>query len=118
MPLRLLMVMFLSLVATLYAASADAAPSAPAMVSGSHYHPRFEGRKTACGDRHDGASFTAASNRHPCASLVRVSRGQRSVLVRITDRCGRCGIDLSGAAAREIGLQQVGRAPVNVERID
>jgi rare lipoprotein A len=97
---------------------AFAAPAAPSIVSGSFYHSKFEGRRTACGDRYDGDELTAASNRHPCDSLVRVTRGSRSVVVRITDRCGRCGIDLTPAAAREIGLHRIGRAPVRIERIE
>jgi peptidoglycan lytic transglycosylase len=94
------------------------AHAAPSMVSGSYYHSKFDGRMTACGDRFDSDELTAASNRHPCDALVRVSRGDRSVVVRVTDRCGRCGIDLSPAAARQIGLHRVGRAPVSVERVD
>jgi rare lipoprotein A len=97
---------------------AGAAPAAPAVVSGSFYHSKFEGRRTACGDRYGGQDLTAASNRHPCDALVRVTRGARSVVVRITDRCGRCGIDLTPAAAREIGLHRIGRAPVHVQRVD
>ena len=99
-------------------APAHAAPGAPSVVSGSHYNNSFDGRRTACGERFDQDELTAASNRHPCDTLVRVTRGQRSVVVRVTDRCGRCGIDLSLAAAREIGLHRVGRAPVKVERVD
>lgn len=95
-----------------------AGPAAPSIVSGSYYHSRFEGRRTACGDRYDSSGYTAASNRHPCDSLVRVTRGTRSVVVRVTDRCGRCGIDLTPAAARQIGLHRVGRAPVAVQRVD
>jgi rare lipoprotein A len=87
------------------------------VVSGSHYHPRFEGRPMACGGRYDADEYTAASNRHPCDALVKVTRRGQSVLVRVTDRCGRCGIDLSTAAAREIGLHRLGRASVAVERL-
>lgn len=105
-------------VLALAAVPALAAPAVPSVVSGSFYHSKFEGRRTACGDRYDSDDFTAASNRHPCDALVKVTRGSRSVVVRITDRCGRCGIDLTPAAAREIGLHRMGRAPVHVERID
>lgn len=91
---------------------------AASVVSGSHYHSRFEGRPMACGGRFDQSEMTAASNRHPCGSVVRVTRGNQSVEVTITDRCGHCGIDLSLAAARKIGLHQIGRAPVLVERVD
>ena len=108
------------IVAALHALTipAHAAPAAPSIVSGSFYHSKFEGRRTACGDRYDDNGFTAASNRHPCDALVRVTRGNRAVVVRITDRCGRCGIDLTPAAAREIGLHRIGRAPVHVERLN
>jgi rare lipoprotein A len=109
--LRFLLIMSLFVLAAL---PAHATP----MVSGSYYHHKFEGRPMACGGRYDGEELTAASNHHPCGSLVRVSRGERSVIVLITDRCGRCGIDLSVAAAREIGLKYIGRAPVRVERLD
>jgi len=107
-----------ALLALAIVAPASAMPINPTRVSGSHYAAKFEGRKTACGDRYDGDEFTAASNRHPCDAMVRVSRGDRSVIVRVTDRCGRCGIDLSRAAAREIGLHKAGRSPVYVERIE
>ena len=38
-------------VLTLTAIPAHAAPAAPSIVSGSFYHAKFEGRRTACGDR-------------------------------------------------------------------
>lgn len=89
----------------------------PSPVSGSYYHHKFEGRTMACGGRFDNERLTAASNHHPCGSKVRVSYRDRSVVVRITDRCGRCGIDLTRAAARDLGMLYVGRAPVKVERL-
>jgi rare lipoprotein A len=95
-----------------------AAPAFPSPVSGSFYHQKFEGRTMACGGRFDNEGLTAASNHHPCGSRVRVSYRDRSVVVRITDRCGRCGIDLTRAAARALGMLEVGRAPVKVERVD
>lgn len=90
----------------------------PSVVSGSYYHSKFNGRPMACGGRFSSEALTAASNHHPCGTVVRVSYGERSVVVEVTDRCGRCGIDLSRAAARELGLVGVGRARVRVERLD
>lgn len=90
----------------------------PSVVSGSYYHSKFNGRPMACGGRFSSEEFTAASNQHPCGSMVRVNYRGRSVVVEVTDRCGRCGIDLSKAAARELGLVSVGRAKVYVERVD
>ncbi len=95
-------------------------PSAQALssvVSGSYYHARFEGRPMACGGRFDNDALTAATNHHPCGTRLLVSYNDRDVVVRVTDRCGRCGIDLSRAAARELGLVRIGRAPVRVERL-
>lgn len=89
----------------------------PSVVSGSYYHDRSEGRRMACGGRFDSDKLTAASNHHPCGSKVLVKYGAREVVVDVTDRCGHCGIDLSRSAARELGLIQVGRAPVSVERV-
>ena len=113
-----LAILAMVVLAGLASAPAYAAPGVPSVVSGSHYDNSFDGRRTACGDRFDQDEYTAASNRHPCDALVRVTHGERSVVVRVNDRCGRCGIDLSLAAAREIGLHRVGRAPVKVERVD
>ena len=103
------------LLLTLFALPAHAFPSP---VSGSYYHSSFNGRSMACGGRFSSEGFTAASNHHPCGSLVRVHYAGRSVIVEVTDRCGRCGIDLSRAAARELGLVGVGRASVRVEQLD
>lgn len=88
------------------------------MVSGSYYHSKFVGRPMACGGRYDHEELTAASNRYPCNTRLLVRRGERTVEVRVTDRCGRCGIDLSKAAARELGLHRAGRAPVHVTVAD
>lgn len=106
-----------ALVVILAAASLSAAHAFPSRVSGSYYHSKFEGRTMACGGRFDNGGLTAASNHHPCGSKVRVSYRDRSVVVRITDRCGRCGIDLTRAAAGALGMLTVGRAPVRVERL-
>jgi rare lipoprotein A len=95
-------------------------PSAHALssvVSGSYYHAKFEGRSMACGGRFDSDAWTAASNHHPCGSRLLVTYNDRDVVVQVTDRCGRCGIDLSRAAAQELGLLRIGRAPVRVERL-
>ncbi len=95
-----------------------APPASAAMVSGSFYHTKFVGRPMACGGTYDHEEYTAATNRHPCNARLLVQRGGRSVVVRVTDRCGRCGIDLSRSAAEEIGLRRSGRAPVDVTRLD
>jgi rare lipoprotein A len=92
--------------------------AAPASLRASYYHPKFNGRPMACGGVYSDHRYTAASNHHACGTLVEVSHGGRSVVAEVTDRCGRCGIDLSRAAAREIGLINRGTASVRVKVID
>jgi rare lipoprotein A len=89
----------------------------------SWYGGRFHGRKTASGERFDAfASLTAAHKTLPfnvCAEVEHLRTG-RSVVVRINDRGpfarGRV-IDLSHAAASEIGLVRSGLARVRVEAV-
>lgn len=72
------------------------------------YGPGFVGRRTASGERFDGAGMTAAHLSLPFGTRVRVeAESGRSVVVRINDRGPhRRGavIDLSGAAARALGI--------------
>ncbi len=95
-----------------------AAPSSAAtgQVWGTYYHSRFDGRTTACGEVYRQHKLSVASSGLPCGTLVRVNFRGRSVVAPVTDRCN-CGIDLSRAAAREIGLLDVGAAWVQVEKI-
>ncbi len=100
-----------------------AAPSAPQETvigqgSASYYAARFNGRRTASGERFDNGAMTAAHRTLPFGSLVRVTNtaNGKSVIVRINDRgpfsAGRM-IDVSRAAADELGL--VARGHGNVE---
>jgi rare lipoprotein A len=77
-----------------------------------------QGRKTACGGGFDPRALTAAHRTLPCGTIVRVSRGDRSVVVMITDRGpfvpGRV-IDLTPAAAKALGFD--GLADVRLERL-
>lgn len=61
---------------------------------------------------------TAAHKTLPCGSKVRVTRGDKSIVVTIVDRrpfvAGRI-IDLSPPTARALGIS--GIAPVTVERV-
>ncbi|WP_083374463.1 septal ring lytic transglycosylase RlpA family protein [Methylobacterium sp. C1] len=70
------------------------------------------GHRTANGERFVPDGLTAAHRTLPFGTLVRVTYGARSVVVRINDRgpfiAGRA-IDLSRGAARAIGLSGVGR---------
>lgn len=87
----------------------------------SYYGDKFAGRTTANGETFDPDDMTAAHRTLPFDTKVRVTRtanSNRSVTVRINDRGpfvdGRI-IDLSKAAAREIGMIDEGVVPVRVE---
>lgn len=89
----------------------------------SWYGPGFDGRKTANGERFDQTAFTAAHPDLPFASTVRVTRVDTgdSVLVRINDRGPFVDdrvIDLSRAAAAELGFVADGVAEVRVELVE
>ncbi|PQM28812.1 septal ring lytic transglycosylase RlpA family lipoprotein [Sphingopyxis lindanitolerans] len=85
----------------------------------SYYGSELAGNRTASGERFDPSQFTAAHRSLPFGSKVRVTNTSNgdSVIVRINDRGpfsrGRV-IDVSQAAAREIGLQRSGIARVKL----
>ena len=89
----------------------------------SWYGAQFDGKRTASGERFDPDEMTAAHRTLPFGSRVRVksARTGKSVIVRINDR-GPFGhgrvIDLSQAAAREIGLTQAGSGTVELALLD
>ena len=89
----------------------------------SFYGRRFHGRRTANGERFDMHGLTAAHRTLPFGSLVRVTnpRNGLSVTVRINDRGpfhGNRVIDLSRAAASEIGLISRGHGVVELELVE
>ncbi|HVR64192.1 MAG TPA: septal ring lytic transglycosylase RlpA family protein [Polyangia bacterium] len=85
----------------------------------SYYARSFAGRRTASGERYDPRAFTAAHADLPLGTWVRVTRpsGGASVDVRINDRCA-CNshiIDLSEAAARQLGMLRAGSVAVQLK---
>ena len=85
----------------------------------SYYGNELAGNRTASGERFDPGQLTAAHRSLPFGSMVRVTNTSNgdSVIVRINDRGpfahGRV-IDVSHAAAREIGMQRSGTARVKL----
>jgi rare lipoprotein A len=114
--------------APLVVAEEDApAPSAPQETvmgrgSASYYAAKFDGRRTASGERFSNAAMTAAHRTLPFGTLVRVTNvaNGKSVIVRINDRGpftpGRM-IDVSRAAADELGLAARGHGMVELALI-
>lgn len=86
----------------------------------SWYGPGFHGRLSASGERFNQNAMTAAHRTLPFGTRVRVTNvnNGRSVVVRINDRGpfirGRV-IDLSAAAARQLGMINSGVAPVRID---
>jgi len=86
-----------------------------------YYADSLAGHHTANGDRYDPGAFTAAHRSLPFGSVLRVTREPRgpTVYVRVNDR-GPFGsskriLDLSKAAARQLGMLRAGVVPVRVE---
>ncbi|HEX5060589.1 MAG TPA: septal ring lytic transglycosylase RlpA family protein [Kofleriaceae bacterium] len=88
---------------------------------GTWYGSEQHGGPTASGERFNKNAMTAAHRSLPMGTRVRVTneRNGRSVIVRINDR-GPYGskrriIDVSEAAARQLGMIDAGVVPVRVE---
>jgi rare lipoprotein A len=113
----------------------------PYMVAGRWYHPvknasaydqtgiaswygrDFHGKLTANGEHYDMHALSAAHTTLPMPTLVRVTNLEngRSVVVRINDRgpfVKNRLIDLSYAAARQLGFDRKGTARVRVQTLD
>jgi rare lipoprotein A len=88
----------------------------------SWYGEPFHGRKTSSGQRFDMHGYTAAHRTLPFGTKLKVTNlvNGRSVLVTVNDR-GPFGhgriIDLSKAAARDIGLMSMGVARVSLAKM-
>lgn len=96
----------------------------PGIITGlaSWYGQEFSGRATANGEIFDPMLMTAAHRDLPFGTLVDVrnTRNDRTVQVRINDRgpfVGNRIIDLSWAAAEQIGMVQAGVVPVQLQII-
>lgn len=88
----------------------------------SYYHLKFNGRRTASGDVYNSTQFTAAHKTLPINSYALVTNlhNNRKVIVRINDRgpfSDKRLIDLSHAAAKEIGLISRGMGHVRIEAL-
>lgn len=85
-------------------------------MKGTFYAQKFEGRRTASGERFHHKGYTAAHKYIPFGTYVLVinPKNGKSVIVKINDRC-RSGqiIDLTRTAAKAIDLK--GTIPVTVQ---
>jgi len=104
---------------------ASEAPTSTVLASGmaSYYGEAHAGNRTASGERFNPDEMTAAHRSLPFGTRLRVTDPStgRSVIVRINDRGpfhkSRI-LDLSEAAARELGIVRRGRALVEIALAD
>jgi rare lipoprotein A len=108
--------------------AAPAAPAAPAAAATAdvsegkvaHYGRKFNGRKTASGERFNAAAMTMAHKTLPFGTKVKVTNlaNGKSVVVRVNDRGpstpDRVG-DLTTAAAKKIRMTKAGVANAKLE---
>ena len=83
----------------------------------SWYGADFHGKKTANGERFNMYAMTAAHKTLPLSSYAEVTnlKNHRSVIVRINDRGpfhGKRALDLSYAAAKELGIKGTGSVQI------
>ncbi|MCP1660842.1 septal ring lytic transglycosylase RlpA family protein [Neisseria perflava] len=88
----------------------------------SWYGNQFHGRKTASGERYNMHAMTAAHRTLPLGSMVKVTNTQtgKSVIVKVNDRGpfhGNRVMDLSRAAASQLGFVNQGTAHVKIEPV-
>lgn len=87
------------------------------VILASWYGPGFHGKTTASGEVYNMYVMTAAHKTLPFGTSVKVSTGIKSIIVRINDRGpfidGR-DLDLSKAAAKELGMLDSGLAWVTM----
>ncbi len=92
------------------------------VMKASWYGPRFHGKLTANGEIFDQETLTAAHKSYRFGTLLKITNpaANKSVIVRINDRgpyiAGR-ELDLSKAAARELGMLHKGVARIKVEEV-
>ena len=86
----------------------------------SFYADKFNGRQTATGELYDHGRLTAACNRLPLNTWIRVTnlKNKKFVIVRVNDRLHHRNprlVDMSKTAAQKLGFIRAGLAQVKVE---
>ncbi|MCW5936768.1 MAG: hypothetical protein KIT11_05625 [Fimbriimonadaceae bacterium] len=92
-------------------------PAPPLIRTMSVYSDRYEGRKTASGDRYDKCGVTVASNEWPLGTKLVLSLGGRSLTVRVNDRMSKSlSASRLGARSRVDASHEVWRRLTNGAR--
>lgn len=87
----------------------------------SYYSNRLHGQRMSDGTRYHRDSLICAHKKYELGTMLKVTniKNGKSVVVRVADRCsGHRIIDLSYAAAKEIGIIRAGVAMVRVEKYE
>ncbi len=85
----------------------------------SYYANSFHGRKTASGERYDKDGYTCAHLKYGFGTKLRIKHlgTGKEVIVKVTDRgpySKRFTVDLSYAAAKDLGIVKAGHAKVAI----
>ena len=91
-----------------------AAPAQARTVTATVYDGWYHNRADACGGTYRHWEVSAAHPYLPCNTRVRVTHGNRSLVVPITDRCDCNSIDLSAGAAYRLRVPLDGVAKVGI----
>lgn len=88
----------------------------------SYYSNSLHGHRTSDGSRYHKDSLTCAHRTLPFGTLLKITnkKNGKEVIVKVTDRGPYCTgrvVDLSMAAARELGMVASGVAAVQVEKV-
>jgi rare lipoprotein A len=88
----------------------------------SFYGNKFHGRRTASGEKYNRFDYTCAHKYYPFGTRLRVTciKNGKWVVVRVNDRGPHVRtrkIDLSMAAAKQIGMVAYGITKVKIERL-
>lgn len=111
--------LFISLIILLAHCSLLLAQGSVIKGNASYYADKFHGRRTASGEIYNKDSMTCAHLKYPFGTILKVRNplNDRTVYVRVTDRGPyhkHRVIDLSRAAARELGIIQAGFSMVEI----
>ena len=96
--------------------------SIPVSGKATFYSKKFDGRRTASGEKYSNTAYTAAHKTLPFKTLIRVTNtlNNKQVEVRVNDRCRRKNnevIDLSFIAAKDLDMLHHGVVPITYQVI-
>ncbi len=118
--MRFLVALILIVITYCEAFSQDSIKTSDSLIFGkaTYYGRKFNGRKTASGERYSNKAYTAAHASFPFKTKIRVTNtlNNKQVDVVINDRCRRKNknvVDLSYIAAKDIEMLGHGVIPIS-----